>query len=121
MYHYGKHVHGVWFRFKNGRVVEYKIHKGKKNFEDIIKHASGKKTTIAELGLGTNPNAKPTKGMIIVDEKIRGTIHIAIGQNRLYGGVNESTIHWDFFKTMGRGSQFEADGKVLMKNGKWRV
>lgn len=119
MYHYGKQVEGVWFKFKNGKVVEYKIRKGQKNFEDIIKHASGKKTTIAELGIGTNPNARPTGGMIIVDEKILGTIHVAIGQNKLYGGVNEATIHWDFFKTMGRGSRVEADGKVMMKNGKW--
>ncbi len=119
MYHYGKQVEGVWFKFKNGKVVEYKIRKGKKDFEDIIKHASGKKTTIAELGIGTNPNARPTGGMIIVDEKILGTIHIAIGQNKLFGGVNEATIHWDFFKTMGRGSRVEADGKVVMKNGKW--
>lgn len=119
MYHYGKQVEGVWFRFKRGKVVEYKIRKGKKNFEDVIKHASGKKTTIAELGIGTNWNAKPTGGMIIVDEKILGTIHVAIGQNKLYGGTNESTIHWDFFKTMGRGSRVYADGKVVMKNGKW--
>jgi len=119
MYHYGKQVEGVWFRFKRGKVVEYKIQKGQKDFEDIINHASGKKTTIAELGIGTNPNAKPTGGMIIVDEKILGTVHMAIGQNKLYGGVNESTIHWDFFKTMARGSRVEADGEVIMKNGKW--
>ena len=121
MYHYGKQVHGVWFRFKNGKVAEYNINKGKRNFEDVINNASGKKTTIAELGIGTNPNARPTNGMIIVDEKILGTVHIAIGQNKLYGGVNEATIHWDFFKTMGRGSRVEVDGKALMKNGKWRV
>lgn len=119
MYHYGKQVEGVWFRFKNGKVVEYKVRKGQKNFEDVIKHASGKKTTIAELGIGTNFKAKPTGGMIIVDEKILGTIHVAIGQNKLYGGTNESTIHWDFFKTMDKGSRIEADGKVVMKNGKW--
>lgn len=119
MYHYGKQVKGVWFRFKNGKVVEYKICKGQKNFEDVIKHASGKKTTIAELGIGTNSRAKPTGGMIIVDEKLLGTVHIAIGDNKLYGGTNEATIHWDFFKTMSRGSRVYADGKLLMKNGKW--
>lgn len=119
MYHYGKQVEGVWFRFKNGKVVEYKINKGKKNFEDVIKNASGAKTTIAELGIGTNPHAKPTGGMIIVDEKLLGTIHIAIGQNKLYGGVNEATIHWDFFKTMGRGSRLYADKKLIMKDGKF--
>jgi len=119
MYHYGKQVEGVWFRFKNGKVVQYKIEKGQKDFEDIIKNASGAKTTIAELGIGTNPNARPTGGMIIVDEKLLGTVHIAIGQNKLYGGRNEATIHWDFFKSMGRGSRVYADGRVVMKDGKW--
>jgi len=119
MYHYGKQVEGVWFRFKNGKVVDYKIEKGLKDFEDVIKHASGEKKTIAELGIGTNSHAKPTGGMIIVDEKILGTIHMAIGQNKLYGGRNEATIHWDFFKTMGRGSRIYADRRVVMKDGKW--
>jgi len=75
---------------------------------------SGKKTHIAELGIGTNYNARPTGGMIIVDEKVYGTIHLAIGSNELFGGKNESTIHWDFFKTMGKGSRVYVDGKVLM-------
>lgn len=119
MYHYGKQVEGVWFRFRNGKVVDYKIEKGLKDFKDIIKHASGAKTTIAELGLGTNPHARPTGGMIIVDEKLLGTFHIAIGQNKLYGGRNDATIHWDFFKTMGKGSRIYADGRVVMKDGKW--
>ncbi|MFH1623365.1 MAG: aminopeptidase [Candidatus Aenigmatarchaeota archaeon] len=119
MYHYGKQVEGVWFRFRKGKVVRYEIRKGKKDFEDIIKNASGAKTTIAELGIGTNPNARPTGGMIIVDEKLLGTVHIAIGQNKLYGGRNEATIHWDFFKTMGHGSRVYADGRVVMKDGKW--
>ena len=119
MWHYGKQVEGVWFRFRRGKVVEYKIKKGLKNFEDVLKHASGKKTTIAELGIGTNPHAKPTGGMIIVDEKLLGTIHIAIGANRLFGGKNEATMHWDFFKTMGKGSRLYADKKLIMKDGKF--
>lgn len=119
MWHYGKQVQGVWFKFRRGKVVKYKINKGLENFEDVIKNASGKKTTIAELGIGTNPKAKITGGMIIVDEKVKGTIHIAIGQNKLYGGKNESTIHWDFFKTMGKGSRLYADKKLIMKDGKF--
>jgi aminopeptidase len=121
MYHYGKQVEGVWFKFRRGKVVEYKIDKGQRNFEDVIKHASGAKTTIAELGIGTNPKARPTGGMIIVDEKIKGTIHLAIGQNKLYGGKNEATIHWDFFKTMGKGSMVYADKKLIMKDGKFAL
>jgi len=117
LWHFGKQVKGVWFEFKNGRVVNYSIERGQKNFEEVMKHASGDKDKLAELGIGTNPNAKPTGGMTIVDEKIRGTIHMAIGWNKGYGGKNDSTIHWDFFKDMKKSKMF-VDDKLFMKNGK---
>jgi len=120
MWHYGKQVKGVWFRFKNGKVVEYKIERGLRDFEDIMRHASGQKYRIAELGIGTNPKAKITGGMTIIDEKIKGTIHIAIGKNKHFGGKSESTIHWDFFKNMKRGKMF-VDGKLIMNKGKLLV
>lgn len=116
MWHYGKQVEGVWFKFKKGRVTDYDIEKGEKNFEDVIKNASGDKDRIAEFAIGTNPRAKITGGMIIVDEKVRGTIHIAIGRNKHFGGKNDSTIHWDFFKNM-KNSMLYADKKLIMKNG----
>jgi aminopeptidase len=117
MWHFGKQVKGVWFKFKNGRIVDYEIEKGEKNFEDVIENASGDKDRIAEFAIGTNPKAKITGGMIIVDEKVRGTIHLAIGKNKHFGGKNDSTIHWDFFKDMSKG-RVEADGKIIMKDGK---
>jgi len=117
MYHYGKQVQGVWFKFKNGRVVKYKIDKGLKNFEDVLKNASGDKYRIAEFAIGTNKNAKITGGMIIVDEKVKGTIHVALGHNKHFGGTNDSTIHWDFFKDMKKGELY-VDEELIMKNGK---
>ena len=117
MWHYGKQVEGVWFKFKNGKIVDYQIERGEKNFEDVIENASGDKDKIAEFAIGTNPRAKITGGMIIVDEKVKGTIHIAIGRNKHFGGKNDSTIHWDFFKDMSKG-RIEADGKIIMKDGK---
>jgi aminopeptidase len=118
LWHYGKQVQGVWFKFKNGRVVDYNIEKGEKEFENIMKNSSGKKDYIAELGIGTNPRAKITGGMTIIDEKVRGTIHIAIGSNKSFGGKNEATIHWDFFKEMRNKSEIYADNRLIMKNGK---
>lgn len=117
MWHFGKQVNGVWFKFKDGRVVDYQIEQGQKAFEDIMKNASGDKDRIAELGIGTNPNARPTGGMTIIDEKIKGTIHIAIGMNKHFGGKNDSTIHWDMFKDMRKGEVL-VDNKLVMKNGK---
>jgi len=116
MWHYGKQVEGVWFRFKKGRVVDYEIEKGEENFEDVMKNASGDKDRIAEFAIGTNPKAKVTGGMIIVDEKVKGTIHIAIGRNKHFGGRNDSTIHWDFFKNM-KNSELFAGKRLIMKNG----
>ena len=117
MWHYGKQVEGVWFKFENGKLIDYKIEKGRENFEDVFKHASGDKDKIGEFAIGTNPKAKPTGGMIIIDEKVRGTIHFALGHNKHFGGKNDSTIHWDFFKDMRKGEIY-VDGELLMKNGK---
>ncbi|NOZ82046.1 MAG: aminopeptidase [Candidatus Micrarchaeota archaeon] len=117
LWHYGKKVKGVRFVFKKGKVVEYEIEKGLSDFEDVIKNASGEKLRIAEFGIGTNPSAEFTGGMIIVDEKMRGTIHIAIGNNLGYGGRNESTIHWDFFRTM-KNSRVYVNDELVMKNGR---
>ncbi|RLJ00782.1 MAG: hypothetical protein DRP06_01100 [Candidatus Aenigmatarchaeota archaeon] len=119
LWHYGKQVEGVWFKFKNGKVVEYQIDKGKEAFEDIISNASGNKLNIAELGIGTNPRARPTGGLTIVDEKVMGTIHLAIGNNIGFGGKSDATIHWDFFKEMRNKSLLEVDGKPVMVNGKF--
>ncbi len=119
MWHYGKKVEGVWFRFKNGKLIDYKIENGRKNFEDVFKNASGDKDKIGEFAIGTNPKAQPTGGMIIVDEKVRGTIHLALGHNKHFGGKNDSTIHWDFFKNMEKGRIY-VDGNLLMKNGRIR-
>jgi aminopeptidase len=116
--HYGVQIKGVWFKFKNGKLVDYSVDKGLKAFEDVYKNASGDKNRIGELGIGTNPRAEITGGMIIVDEKVLGTIHMAIGHNKHFGGKNDATIHWDFFKEMRKNSLFEVDGKVMLRNGR---
>jgi aminopeptidase len=118
LYHYGKQVEGVWFKFRKGRLIDYDVEKGLKAFEDVYLNASGDKDKIGELGIGTNPRAKLTGGMIIVDEKVKGTIHMALGHNKHFGGKNDSTIHWDFFKDMRKkGSMLYADNKLIIKNG----
>lgn len=117
MWHYGKRVSGVWFKFKNGKLVKYKIEEGKENFEEVFKNTSGDKDKIGEFAIGTNPKAKPTGGLVIVDEKVKGTIHLALGHNKHFGGKNDSTLHWDFFKNMKHGEIY-VDDELLMKNGK---
>jgi len=67
----------------------------------------------AEIGIGTNPRAKVI-GATILDEKVIGTAHIAIGSNYWFGGTNKTIIHYDqVFKN----PKIRIDGKVLKLNG----
>jgi aminopeptidase len=116
--HYGMQIKGIWFKFKDGKLIDYSVDKGLEAFENVYKNASGDKNRIGELGIGTNPKARLTGGMIIVDEKVLGTIHMAIGHNKHFGGKNDATIHWDFFKEMRKDSSFEVDNKIVLYNGK---
>ena len=55
--------------------------------------------TVCELGFGINPNIESLCGYSVLDEKAFGTFHIAIGNNSMFGGRNESQIHIDFVGT----------------------
>ena len=56
----------------------------------------------------------------LFDEKIEGTIHLAIGQGfGFIGGTNESAVHWDMVKDLRRGGRIELDGELVQENGRW--
>ena len=70
---------------------------------------------VAELGIGLNPKAKIT-GNILEDEKVIGTVHIAIGNNLSYGGDNDVPLHLDGVILS---PDIYVDGKKLMEKGKF--
>lgn len=70
---------------------------------------------IAELGIGTNPGATIT-GLILEDEKVEGTIHLAFGTNTGIGGANESSVHID---GLVRDPTVELDGRIVMRDGRF--
>jgi leucyl aminopeptidase (aminopeptidase T) len=72
---------------------------------------------IAEFGVGCNPNAKLI-GIILEDEKVYGTIHIALGDNSTFGGKVEAGIHLD---GMVRSPSVFLDGDPVIKNGTWVI
>lgn len=51
---------------------------------------------VCELGIGMNPNVKELCGYPVLDEKMKGTVHIGIGMNMMFGGKNEAPLHMDF-------------------------
>lgn len=110
--------------FENGRAVKIEGGKEAKQLTAVITEAEKKPTgegsrNIAELGIGTNPYARIT-GNVMTDEKVMGTIHIAIGHNAVapYGGQNHAPIHLD--GTMGQPT-LTVDGEMLIDNGKYLV
>jgi aminopeptidase len=113
---FGK-IDGLTLTFKRGKIVRYSAGSGRENFTGFLNANTGQKDRIAEFGIGTNKGAAYTGGSIIVDEKIYGTIHIAIGNNRgAYHGKNRASSHLDMIKDMKHGQVF-VDGKLLMDRG----
>jgi aminopeptidase len=113
---FGK-VTSLRLQFAEGRVVEASAAAGADLFHKFLDANTGDKDRIAEFGIGCNPGAKYTGGSIIVDEKIYGTIHIAIGSNTgSYHGINRASTHLDMIKNMKHG-EIQVDGKPMMKNG----
>jgi aminopeptidase len=114
---FGK-IRGLKLVFEDGRVVEYEASEGCEVFTRFLEANTGDKDRIAELGIGCNPGAEYTGGSIIVDEKIYGTLHIAIGSNTgAYHGKNKASSHLDLIKDMEKGTLL-ADGKIIMHHGK---
>ncbi len=110
-------AHGLTLEFKNGRVEKYWARSGRKFLDDYLAENTPSTRTIAELGIGANRAAK-FSGYLLTDEKIFGTIHIAIGNNTgAYHGKNKASGHLDMVKDMTRGKMF-VDGRLVMSGGK---
>jgi len=109
-------VRDIRLRFKKGEVVDYSASKNGELLKTMIETDEGSRR-LGELGIGTNYGINRFTKNILFDEKIGGTIHLALG--RAYkecGGVNESAIHWDMIKTMKPGA-ITVDGKVVQRDG----
>ena len=73
-----------------------------------------------EAAIGTNYRIGKLTRNILFDEKIGGSVHMAVGQSYLQaGGKNESTLHWDMITDMTQGGKILADGVVIYENGKF--
>jgi aminopeptidase len=112
-------IDDIWLEFKDGRLVKYKTSpKGMKIFKRLLDENTGNKLVAGELGIGCNRKARSCNGFIIVDEKIFGTIHVALGENVGYGGKNTSSLHFDMVKDMRTcNGRIWAGKKLVMDKG----
>ena len=115
----GREVDGVSLRFHKGRVIEAKAEKGEKFLKEMIATDKGS-CRLGEFGIGVNYKIKKFIKQILFDEKIGGTIHLALGMAYPEGGgKNKSAIHWDMIKDLRKGGSIYIDGKCIQKNGKF--
>lgn len=115
----GRMVEGIKLRFENGKVVEASAKKGEDYLKEMLQMDKGA-SKLGEFGIGFNPNIKKFVRDILFDEKIFGTVHLALG--RAYkegGGTNESALHWDMIKDLRQEGKIIIDGKVIQENGKF--
>jgi aminopeptidase len=115
----GREVEGIRLVFRKGVVVEATASKNEKYLREMLKADRGA-SRIGELGIGTNRGIQRFTKNILFDEKIGGTIHLALGQSFAEtGGKNKSAIHWDMIKDLRRGGAIYADGRVFQKDGRF--
>jgi aminopeptidase len=73
---------------------------------------------LGEIGIGTNDGIDRPVGTILFDEKIGGTIHLALGRSYPEtGGTNESAVHWDMICDLRHGGRLTADGAPILVDG----
>ncbi|MEO8571815.1 MAG: aminopeptidase [Chloroflexota bacterium] len=117
----GREVSGVKFRFEGGKVVDATAERGEDFLIATLDTDEGARR-LGELGIGTNFGIADGTGEILLDEKIGGTVHLAVGASYPEtGGVNESAVHWDMICDLRRGGSVTVDGEVLQRDGKFVV
>lgn len=116
----GHEVEGVTLHVEKGQVVSYDAEKGKAFLDDIFKIEGAR--YFGEVAIGTNYNIQRTTKNILFDEKIGGSIHMAIGQSyKQTGGKNQSPIHWDMITDMKDRGEIYADDVLIYKNGQFLI
>lgn len=115
----GVDVTGVQLRFEAGQVVEAKADRGQDYLDSALATDPGAKF-LGELGIGTNAGIDRATGSILLDEKMAGTVHLALGRSYPEtGGTNQSALHWDLICDLRQGGRLSADGQVVNESGRF--
>jgi aminopeptidase len=117
----GRECRGIRLRFEGGRVVDATAEAEEDFLLSTLDTDQGA-CRIGELGIGCNPGITRYMKNTLFDEKMDGTIHVALGNGiHEVGGTNQSAIHWDIVKDLRTGGRIELDGQVVQENGVWKV
>ena len=113
----GVEVAGIELEFRAGRVVSARADRGEDYLLATLDTDPGARV-LGEIGIGTNLGIDRPIGAILFDEKIGGTVHLAVGRSYPEtGGTNESAVHWDMICDLRDGGRLTADGEVVALPG----
>ncbi|MEM1325516.1 MAG: aminopeptidase [Bacteroidota bacterium] len=116
----GRTVRDVQLWVKDGYIEKWEASEGK-DFLDEIFSLEGTRR-FGEAAIGNNYNIQRITKNILFDEKIGGTVHMAIGQSYLQaGGKNTSSVHWDMITDMRNGGKIFADEEKIYENGQFLI
>ena len=117
----GREVAGVRLRFEAGKVVDASAERGEEYLVELLDTDPGARR-LGELGIGTNYAIDRGTREVLLDEKLGGTVHMAVGRSYPEsGGVNESAVHTDLVCDLRLGGKIEVDGTVMQEDGKFVV
>jgi len=116
--HFGREVEDVRLQFKDGKVIKATAAKNEQFLLKMLETDKGARY-VGEFAFGTNPGIQRFTKNILFDEKIGGTIHLALGKGYLEtGSKNKSAIHWDMVCDLRDGGEVRVDGTLFLKDGK---
>ncbi|CEH35822.1 aminopeptidase [Romboutsia lituseburensis] len=115
----GKQIEGIKLEVKDGKIIKASAEKGEELLKELLETDKGSKF-FGEVAIGTNYGIKEFTSNMLFDEKIGGTIHMAIGDSMPEaGGKNKSSLHWDMLCDMRSNGKIYADGEIFYENGKF--
>lgn len=117
--HAGRLVRDIELRFEGGEVVEAHASEGEDFLREMLAMDDGARR-LGEFAFGMNDSVQEFTGHTLFDEKLGGTVHMALG--KAYpesGGTNESALHWDLVCDLRGESEVHADGEVVYRNGEF--
>jgi aminopeptidase len=115
----GVQVSGVELTFRDGEVVACHAERGQEYLSAALATDAGARF-LGELGIGTNTGIDRATGHILLDEKIAGTVHLALGRSYPEtGATNASALHWDLICDLRDGGRLSADGEPVVEDGQF--
>lgn len=115
----GRQAEDVRLRFEGGEVVEATARRGQDFLREMIGMDDGARR-VGEFAFGLNEAIDEYTGNLLLDEKIGGTVHLALGRSVPgTGGENESGLHWDIVRDLRNGGEVYADGELVYRDGRF--